>query len=284
MTKTLQDYGLACHRPPSFDTLIYEAPVNLSVDNYFTGDCRVGAFTYMQYRCEFSNTRIGRFCSIADNLCCGPGRHYTHGLSTHPFMNDPADSTAKLSQYEPYRRIMGTRSFSLPEKIPRTIASPHVKIGNDVWIGKRVLIMGGVTIGDGAIIAAGAVVTKDVPPYAVVGGVPARVVKMRFSQGIIDQLLSLQWWNYDMAQVSNQVDYGRVEEVIEFMTDRIRLGQLSEYQPQAYKIVRNGTNYVVDRWYAATVAKSSAVENTQHAAIQTELVARENRRPLSAVA
>lgn len=70
-----------------------------------------------------------------------------------------------------------------------------VIIGNDVWIGSHALILGGVKIGDGAVIGAGAVVTKDVPPYAVVGGVPARIIKYRFSQEIIDKLLEIKWWN-----------------------------------------------------------------------------------------
>jgi len=70
-----------------------------------------------------------------------------------------------------------------------------VTIGNDVWIGTRALIMDGVTVGDGAVIGAGAVVTKDVPPYAIVGGVPAKIIKYRFSEKKISQMLELQWWN-----------------------------------------------------------------------------------------
>ena len=70
-----------------------------------------------------------------------------------------------------------------------------VHIGNDVWIGQNVLLKGGIRIGDGAIIAMGAVITKDVPPFAIVGGVPARVIRYRFSQSDIEQITQTQWWN-----------------------------------------------------------------------------------------
>ena len=70
-----------------------------------------------------------------------------------------------------------------------------MNIGNDVWIGANAMILGGITIGDGAIIGAGAVVTKDIPPYAIVGGIPARIIRYRFPNDVINALLSSQWWN-----------------------------------------------------------------------------------------
>ena len=79
--------------------------------------------------------------------------------------------------------------------IPFNEAPCNIKIGNDVWIAENVTIIGNVNIGDGAIIAFGAIVTHDIPPYAIVGGVPAKIIKYRFSQEIIDELLELKWWN-----------------------------------------------------------------------------------------
>ena len=73
-----------------------------------------------------------------------------------------------------------------------------VNIGNDCWIGQHVFIVGGVTIGDGAVVYAGAVVTKDVPPYAIVGGVPARIIRYRYDQETIDWLLRIKWWEHDI--------------------------------------------------------------------------------------
>lgn len=83
---------------------------------------------------------------------------------------------------------------------------PHTTIGNDVWIGWGVLIKGGVTIGNGAVIGARSVVTKDVPPYAVVAGVPAKVIKYRFEQEKIDLLQQLQWWNWDIDRIYENLD------------------------------------------------------------------------------
>ena len=78
-------------------------------------------------------------------------------------------------------------------------------IGNDVWIGSHVLIKGGVHIGNGACVAAGAVVVKDVPPYAIVGGVPAKVIRYRFSPEVIGKLLELEWWNFDESKLKNSI-------------------------------------------------------------------------------
>lgn len=83
--------------------------------------------------------------------------------------------------------------------ILRTASNFYVEIGNDVWIGSNVLIKGGVTIGDGAVIGMGAVVTKDVPPYAIVVGVPAKILKYRFSTVIINELLSSEWWKLNLS-------------------------------------------------------------------------------------
>lgn len=107
----------------------------------------------------------------------------------------------------------GTGSTWIEESIAHTNETKKVKIGNDVWIATRVIIKDGISIGDVAIIGAGAVVVKDVPPYAVVGGVPAKVIKYRFSQQIIDKLLQLQWWNASDEKLKNNISCFQSEDI-----------------------------------------------------------------------
>jgi len=121
---------------------------------------------------------IGKYCSIAANVCIGVKQHPLHLLSTNPrvYQNNP----------EYYRR---------PEK--------PVHIGHDVWIGRNAIIQDGVTVGTGAVVASSAVVTKDVPPYAIVGGVPARIIKYRFEPELIEKLLASEWWNYPIETITS---------------------------------------------------------------------------------
>ncbi|MGB0498557.1 MAG: CatB-related O-acetyltransferase, partial [Rubricella sp.] len=88
---------------------------------------------------------------------------------------------------------------------------------NDVWIGARAIIMSGVTIADGAIVAAGAVVTKDVEPYAIVGGNPARVIRYRFEQRVIERLMALSWWDWDHARIGEALPDFRALDVEAFL-------------------------------------------------------------------
>lgn len=126
-------------------------------------------------------TTIGNFCSIAGRVVVGLVNHPTNFLSTHPF------------QYLK-NNIFGDVGVQADRLIDFIDWNNHCTIGNDVWIGFGALIMEGITIGDGAIVAAGAVVIGNVPPYSVVGGIPAKVIKYRFEPNIIDKLLELKWW------------------------------------------------------------------------------------------
>ena len=130
-----------------------------------------------------SNTIIGRYCSLAPNVYIGPGEHYTGLVTTHPLMFDPYwRLMLGIKEKDNYIKQIGKKN-------------DYTVIGNDVWIGLGTIILRGVTISDGAIVAAGSVVVKDVPPYAIVGGVPARILKYRFSQDKIDELMKRKWWD-----------------------------------------------------------------------------------------
>lgn len=140
---------------------------------------------------------IGKFCSIA----CGAkflfnsANHTLHSLSTYPFpiFNEEWDKSMKPCQAWDNKG--------------------DIVIGNDVWIGFEVVIMAGVTIGDGAIIGTRAVVTKNVEPYSIVGGVPAKFIKMRFEKDVVDELLGIRWWDLQTDKISKCLESIRNQDI-----------------------------------------------------------------------
>jgi len=139
---------------------------------------------------------IGKFCSIASNVrIFGGGEHNINLISTYPLK--------KFFQ-----------SYGVD---PNVISKGPTIIGNDVWIGMNSIILSGVSIGDGAIIGAGSVVTKDVLPYAIVAGNPAKLIRHRFNEKQIEKLLQIQWWNWPLEKIIANIDcfYGKPKTFIE---------------------------------------------------------------------
>lgn len=200
--------------------LTIETPVALT-NTAFHGACRVGSFTYINGGGEVNEADIGRYCSIARDVIIGPGAHPTHFLTTHPVASDPSGISANMLG-EPAFDAIALTALTAARSMPgRTV------IGDDVWIGARAIVLKGVTVGTGAVIGAGAVVTKDVPPYAIVAGVPARVVRFRFSPEMIARLLASRWWTRDLSALPRR-DYSQPAE----MLDQIERAELALLQPQ----------------------------------------------------
>lgn len=165
----------------------------ISISNEFHIDERVtiGEYTYGLSNANFllfksdDRVRIGRYCCFAQGvLIIASGEHNYRAVSNFPFdahyLNNGVDKD--------------------------TFSKGEIEIGNDVWVGARATILSGVKIGDGAVIAAGALVAKNVPPYAIVGGVPAGIIKYRFSEEVIESLLRISWWKWDPEFLGRNVD------------------------------------------------------------------------------
>lgn len=159
---------------------------NLMNNNASISSSYVGTATYISGYTSLSKVKIGRFCSIGQNVKNSLGIHPVDFVSTHPAFF----STKKQAGFT----FVKNNEFK-EHKFADENNKYLVVIGNDVWIGNNVVIMDGVTIGDGAIIGTGAVVTKDVLPYSIVGGVPAKLIRYRFNEITIRSLLSIKWWD-----------------------------------------------------------------------------------------
>ncbi|RZS99296.1 CatB-related O-acetyltransferase [Aquimarina brevivitae] len=145
----------------------------------------MGKHSFCGYNCEITSAEIGSFCSIANGVIIGGGMHPYHWVSMSPVFYKGRDSVkAKFSEHN-------------REPVKKTV------IGHDVWIGQNALIKQGVNIGTGAVIGMGSVVTKDVPPYTIMGGVPARQIKKRFPEKMIVDLLNSKWWELNDRNLTN---------------------------------------------------------------------------------
>jgi virginiamycin A acetyltransferase len=183
----LANYDKLCYLKP----LIQNPNIEIGDFTYYADFDDVRNFEKnVKYHFDFNHDKllIGKFCSIAHGaeFILNGGNHQTSALSTYPFEIFGGD----------WAGSMEGRQY------------PHkgdIVIGNDVWIGYRAVIMPGVSVGDGAIIAACAVVTKDVPPYAIVGGNPAQIIRKRFSEEQIARLQELKWWDWPLEEITRRV-------------------------------------------------------------------------------
>ena len=162
-------------------------------DNSSLRSSAVGFGTLIGRESHLDNVRIGRFCSIGNNVNIEP---YTHPIDL------VSTSLAFYNSINGAFRPLGQQTTEVAEYL--NVKGKACLIGNDVWIGRNVLIKGGVSIGDGAIVAMGAVVTKDIPPYAIVGGVPAHIIKYRFDDKTIEQLLKIQWYDWPLELIEKR--------------------------------------------------------------------------------
>ncbi|CAN5408461.1 CatB-related O-acetyltransferase [soil metagenome] len=207
-------------------TLHVEPPVNFRGPLEIRNNTTIGAYSYTYGGMLEWCKSIGRYCSIAGDLRVGDIEHPTDWLSTNPFQYN-ANRFAWSPTADDYTFIpAGDHAFR---------SKPPV-IGNDVWIGARVTILRGVTVGDGAIIASSAVVTKDVPPYAIVGGLPGKVIRYRFPAEIIADLLDIAWWRFTPNQLSG-VPFDDIDAALAEIRRRIADG-MEPYEPELVALTR----------------------------------------------
>lgn len=204
---------------------VIEPHVTFSATNYFF---TMGSFSYTRSQLPI-NTIVGRYCSIANNVQRMGVNHPLDQFTTSSLTYQTRG--AAISHYERQHDIAFKRSSI------HTAEEKPIVIGNDVWIGQDVLFTSkGVTVNDGAVIAAGSVVTKDVPPYAIVGGNPAKIIRFRFPPEIIQKLLNLKWWQYDYGQFKTITSNDSIIAFIDKIETLKQNNALYIYKPQTLNL------------------------------------------------
>ncbi len=226
----LRRIGVSTHRRPGGnlpDDVVFEPPCSIKWME-IEHSLKLRAFSYAVSGYYFG-CRIGRYCSIGEQVQIGRHPHPMHWASTSPFFYRQYKDV--LDQELPAGVQMFPRDF-IHSAPPVTAKITH--IGNDVWIGHGAFILPGITIGDGAVIAAKAVVTKDVPPYAVVAGSPGRIKRYRFTEEQISRLLESKWWEFAPWQLKG----AKVDNIDQFVAhvEKLRAAGEKTYQPHEIKL------------------------------------------------
>jgi phosphonate metabolism protein (transferase hexapeptide repeat family) len=200
----------ASHRPKLAETFVhetvrlreaeigrrYEVLANTRVEYASLGD-----YSYLGEDCDVADAAIGKFTAIANSVRIGAPNHPMGRASQHRFTYCPEYYDATASR---------DRDFFAERRGDRVI------VGNDVWIGHAAILLPGVTVGDGAVIAAGAVVSRDVAPYTIVGGVPARAIRQRFPDHVAASLRRIAWWDWPDEMIFERLSDFRSEAIEEF--------------------------------------------------------------------
>jgi chloramphenicol O-acetyltransferase type B len=177
----------------------------------------LGAFSYMVsgYLC---GVKIGRYCSFGENIQIGRQSHPLDWISTSPFLYMPNNLIVPLNEQLQAHCIDSVQYLPLP---PTSLKK--IEIGHDVWIGHAAIIMPGIKIGNGAIVAAGSVVTKDVAPYSIVGGNPANFIKFRLPFDLIAEMQATAWWEYAPKDLNQFPIWSPEQFVKEFQQKKSKL-------------------------------------------------------------
>lgn len=182
---------------PAIKDSIIDKTANVGSSSQIT-NCTIGKYSYVGNYTNINHTQIGNYCSIADRCIIGGGSHPYNWVSTSPIFYDGKNSLQKnytKKIYSAYQKIF---------------------IGNDVWIGAGVYIKCGIKIADGSVIGMGSVVTKDVGPYEIWGGNPAKFIKKRFDDESISNLKNIKWWDWEEEKISKKAHhFNDIEKFIE---------------------------------------------------------------------
>lgn len=195
----------------------------------------IGAFGYFSGPCRLHSVqKIGRFCMINQQVVAGFAARATSSISAHSVFSEPV-----LEWADSFYTIEGQQRRRIHElqKKKELYRKKDVTIGNDVWIGHAAQIMAGVSVADGAIIGAGSIVTKDVPAYSVTAGNPARVIRYRFEEEIIQKLLKLQWWKYG-PDIWKGIDITNPREAVKRLEEIVE--RAKEYTAERFRFDNSG--------------------------------------------
>lgn len=194
--------------------------IELECDNTFymrvTNLCSMGAFSYSSSSGLGYGVKIGRYCSIAQNVKVMGAEHFTDWISTSPVFYGNGYHDAEQDHVS---HVYRTRR--------------NINIGNDVWIGNDVVLKSELNIGDGAIIASNSVVTKDVPDFAIVAGIPAKIIRYRFSEEVIKKTKDLEWWNFHKNDLKGMMA-NKPELFLSHLEEKIDKQEIQQFSP--YKV------------------------------------------------
>lgn len=176
----------------------HETPVQINnAPMLIYKDIYIGAYSFMRSGIVKHVKKIGRYCSIGPNVTIGEGEHPTTWLTSSPV------AYYDLFKWDPKEQgLLKKRAVKQTPENDKSVTHGLTTIGNDVWIGANAVIRRGVTIGDGAIVASGAVVSKDVEPYTIVGGIPAKVIRKKFDDKIVEDMMRVKWWEFNVNDLA----------------------------------------------------------------------------------